>query len=206
MLDKTHLGCFLLLFCSAILPMVRGAGCGIREGDAEGSPGGRLGRTAARRAGIAPHAVRRIARENEVGFMTKILLVDDSKFLRLATERALARAGYEVSTAVDGEHALELAREKGPDLILLDMLMPKMSGQDVLKALKKDPVTAGIAVVVFTGLSQKNEVRLQQDGACAFLEKSELHLDKGSEIFLAALAEIVRKLKLEVPSALAAAK
>jgi two-component system cell cycle response regulator len=136
--------------------------------------------------------------------MTKILLVDDSKFLRLATERALTRAGYEVSTATDGVHALELAREKGPDLILLDMLLPKMTGHDVLKALKKDPATAGIAVVVFTGLSQKNAARLQEDGACGFLEKSELRLDKGCETFLAALAEIVRKLKLEVPRAVGA--
>jgi len=132
--------------------------------------------------------------------MTKILLVDDSKFLRLATERALARAGYDVCTAADGEHALQVAREKRPDLILLDMLLPKMTGPDVLKALKKDPVTASIAVVVLTGLSHKNAVRLQQDGAVAFLEKSDLALDKGSEVLLTALAEIVRRLKLEVPA------
>ena len=141
-----------------------------------------------------------------MGVMTKILLVDDSKFLRLATERALARAGYEVSTATDGEHALDLARAKSPDLILLDMLLPKMSGPDVLKALKTDPVTAGIAVVVFTGLSQKNAARLQQDGACAFMDKSELGLDKGCETFLTVLADIVRKLKLEVPRAVEAVK
>lgn len=132
--------------------------------------------------------------------MTKILLVDDSKFLRLATERALARAGYEVTTASDGEHALEVAREKKPDLILLDMLLPKMTGPDVLKALKKDPATASIAVVAFTALSHKNAVRLQQDGAFAFLEKSELGLDKSCEAFLVALGEIVRKLHLEVPT------
>jgi CheY-like chemotaxis protein len=138
--------------------------------------------------------------------MTKILLVDDSKFLRLATGRALARAGYEVSTANDGEQALELARDNGPDLILLDMLLPKMSGPDVLKALKKDPATAGIAVVVFTGLSQKNAERLQQDGAYAFLDKSELGLDKGCEAFLQALADIVGKLNLQVPHALGAMK
>jgi CheY-like chemotaxis protein len=131
--------------------------------------------------------------------MTKILLVDDSKFLRLATERALARAGYDVCTATDGERALEMAREKKPDVILLDMLLPKMTGPDVLKALKKDPATAGIAVVVFTGLSQKNAVRLQQDGACAFLDKAELELDKGSEALLVALVGIMRKLNLEVP-------
>jgi len=68
--------------------------------------------------------------------MTKILLVEDSKFLRLASERALTRAGYEVFGAMDGDEALLLAREKMPDLVLLDMLLPKMSGLDVLKALK----------------------------------------------------------------------
>lgn len=132
--------------------------------------------------------------------MTKILLVDDSKFLRLATERALARAGYEVSTAEDGERALHEARERKPDLILLDMLLPKIPGLEVLKALKKDPATAGIAVVVFTGMSQKNAERLRRDGACAFLEKSELGLEKGCELLLAAVAEIAKKLNLEVPA------
>jgi len=135
----------------------------------------------------------------DVARMTKILLVDDSKFLRRATERALARAGYDVSTAPDGSNALEIARGKKPDVILLDMLLPKMTGPDVLKALKKDPVTAGIAVVAFTGLSQKNAVRLEEDGACAFLDKAELGLDKGSEALLVALARIMRRLKLEVP-------
>ena len=131
--------------------------------------------------------------------MTKILLVDDSKFLRLATERALTRAGYEVSVAQDGENALEIARQRQPDVILLDMMLPKMSGPDVLKALKKDPATAGIAVVVFTGLSGKNAGRLEQDGAFAFMEKSTLGLDKGCEAFMIALAAIMKKLKLEVP-------
>ena len=131
--------------------------------------------------------------------MTKILLADDSKFLRLAIERALARAGYEVFSATDGLQALEMAREKKPDLILLDMLLPKMTGPDVLKALKKDPATKGIAVVVCTGLSQKNAVRLKHDGAFAFLEKSELGLDKGCESFLAAVTGIVKRLELEVP-------
>ena len=120
--------------------------------------------------------------------MTKILLVEDSKFLRMATERALSRAGYSVRTAIDGMEAIDLARKEKPDLILLDMLIPKMTGPDVLKKLKKDPATAGIAVVVFTGLSQKNAARLRQDGACAFLDKSELELDKGSETLLASLA------------------
>src|ERR1022692_2136650 len=98
--------------------------------------------------------------------MIRILLVEDSKFLRLATERALARAGYEVCSAADGDEALLLARQKLPDLILLDMLLPKMSGPDVLKALKQDAATKSIAVVVvMTGMSEKNAARLRQDGA-----------------------------------------
>ena len=64
--------------------------------------------------------------------MTKILLVDDSKFLRMATERALARAGYVVLTASDGRKAIELVKSGEPDVILLDMLLPGMSGPDVL--------------------------------------------------------------------------
>jgi CheY-like chemotaxis protein len=139
-----------------------------------------------------------------VASMTKILLVEDSKFLRMATERALARAGYEVSTAVDGPNALEAAQREKPNLILLDMLLPKMAGPEVLKTLKKDPATAEIAVVVFTGLSQKNAVRLQHDGAYAFLERSELALDKGCEKLLVAVAKIVRDLGLPVPDRLEA--
>lgn len=123
-----------------------------------------------------------------------ILLADDSKFLRLATERALVRAGYEVLTADDGEQALRIAREKTPHVILLDMLLPKITGLDVLKALKKDPFTAGIAVVAFTGLSNKNAERLQRDGVCAYLEKSELNLDHSCEKLLAALKCIVEDL------------
>lgn len=126
--------------------------------------------------------------------MTKILLVDDSKFLRLTAERALARAGYTVSSATDGEKALRMAREELPDLILMDILLPKISGRDVLLALKKDPATMAIPVVVMTGLSQKNAARLQGDGAIAFLEKSVLDLDKGSEKLLAAVQEILQKL------------
>ena len=135
----------------------------------------------------------------DVERMTKILLVDDSKFLRMATERALLHAGYEVATAGDGMQAFKLAQKEQPDLILLDMLLPGMTGLDVLKALKKDPLTQGIAVVAFTGLSQKNSERLKKDGAIAFLDKADLGLEKGSQNLLTALAEIVRNLGKEVP-------
>jgi CheY-like chemotaxis protein len=126
----------------------------------------------------------------------KILLVEDSKFLRLATGRALTRAGYEMSFAGDGDEALLMAAEK-PDLILLDMMLPKMSGLEVLKALKKEPATEAIPVVVLTGLSQTNAERLRGDGAFAFLTKTDLALDQGAEPLLAAL----RKVFAELPGA-----
>ena len=67
----------------------------------------------------------------------KILLVEDSKTIRLENESALQNAGYEVICAVDGESALQMAREQRPDLILLDMILPKMSGPEVSPAPEK---------------------------------------------------------------------
>ena len=131
--------------------------------------------------------------------MTKVLVVEDSKFLRMAVERALARAGYQVVTAGDGQCALEMAQREKPDLILLDMLLPKMTGPDVLRQLKKNPATTTIAVVVLTGLSHKNADRLQRDGACAFLDKCDLELEKGYDKLLSGLEGILRNLGLEVP-------
>lgn len=121
--------------------------------------------------------------------MKSILLVEDSKFLRLASERALMRAGYSVVSIDDGEQALRAAQEQIPDLILLDMLLPKLGGPEVLRALKKDPVTAKIPVVVLSSLSQNNEAKLKKDGAAAYFEKSKLHLDTNSQ----ALIEVVKE-------------
>lgn len=120
----------------------------------------------------------------------KVLLVEDSKFLRMANERALCRADYEVSSAADGEEALRMANEKLPDIILLDLMLPKLSGTDVLKALKASTATAHIPVIVLTSLSQKNEGRLLSEGAVAYFEKSTLELDKSSDRLAAAVAAV----------------
>ena len=124
----------------------------------------------------------------------KILLVEDSKFVRIATERALARAGYEIFSAGDGDEAVVLARQKQPDLILLDMLLPKRSGEEVLRLLKRDPETRSTPVVVMTGLSEKNAERLLQDGASGFLEKSALDLEHGADKLIEALSAIMKNL------------
>src|ERR1700724_889232 len=106
--------------------------------------------------------------------MQTVLVVEDSKLLRTNSERILKKAGYLVVTAIDGMEALTVARESRPDLILLDMMLPKLDGPSVLQALKADPATTQIPVVVVTGLSQKNEAKLLKAGAAAFLEKGSL--------------------------------
>ena len=121
---------------------------------------------------------------------SKVLLVEDSKFLRMATEHSLSKAGYLVSTAADGEEALQVAKEKLPDIILLDMMLPKISGPNVLKALKENHATMHIPVIVLTSLSQKNEEKLTSEGAAAHFEKSALALDQNSDL-LATTVETV---------------
>jgi CheY-like chemotaxis protein len=123
----------------------------------------------------------------------KVLLVEDSKFLRMSTERTLTAAGYEVMSAGDGEEALRAARQDAPELILLDIMLPKMTGPDVLKALKADPSTAAIPVMMLTSLSQKNAKALEKDGATSFFEKSDGMLGTDPQSLLAAIEKILKK-------------
>lgn len=109
----------------------------------------------------------------------KILLVEDSKTIRLENESALKNAGYEVICAEDGETALHMAQQQHPDLVLLDMILPKMSGPEVLKHLKSDPATAEIPVVVVSSLSEKNREKLMGEGAEEYLEKNSLMPSRG---------------------------
>jgi CheY-like chemotaxis protein len=102
----------------------------------------------------------------------------------MANEKALARAGYAVVTASDGEEALRIAGARIPDLILLDMLLPKLGGEEVLHSLRKNPVTASIPVIVMSSLPQKNEAKLMKAGATAYIEKSKMELDQNAESLL----------------------
>ena len=122
--------------------------------------------------------------------MQTILLVDDSRFLRVMNERTLTRAGYRVVTACDGEEALRLASESVPDLILLDMLLPKLSGPEVLRSLRTTPQTSRVPIVVLSSLPQTNEPQLKKDGATAYLDKSTLGLHEHSE----SLIQIVKRI------------
>jgi len=120
-----------------------------------------------------------------------ILLVEDSKFLRIATERLLSKAGYRVICARDGDEALVLAGSKIPDLIVLYMLLPKLSGPEVLRSLKENERTTHIPVVVLSSLSQNNGPKLVQEGADVFLEKASLLEEPGRllEAITAALSK-----------------
>jgi CheY-like chemotaxis protein len=126
---------------------------------------------------------------------SKVLLVEDSKFLRIANQRALSKAGFQVTTAADGAEALQVANAQLPDIILLDMLLPKISGPDVLKTLKRNPATMDIPVIVLTSLSQKNEEKLLQEGAEAYFEKSTLELGKNSDRLAATVEKVLNRIQ-----------
>lgn len=116
--------------------------------------------------------------------MKVILLVEDSKFLRLANERILAKAGYGVVTASDGEEALRAITNSVPDLILLDMLLPRLGGPELLRALRKNPDVADVPIIVLSSLSQANEVKLKAEGASAYIEKSKLILHEKADFIV----------------------
>jgi CheY-like chemotaxis protein len=124
----------------------------------------------------------------------KILLVEDSRTLRLSNEHALLKAGYEVLSAEDGESALQCARQHMPDLILLDLLLPRMGGLEVLTRLKHSRATASIPVVAITGLSEKNRHKLIDAGAEDYIHKDRILGEKG----LNRLPEILDKLILRI--------
>lgn len=130
-----------------------------------------------------------------------ILLVEDSRFLRVASERALLKAGYEVVCANDGEAALLTARERVPNLILLDMMLPKLDGLGVLRALKHDPQTTNIPVIVLTGLGKQNEWKLKKEGAAAYFTKSDSLLANNSDTLLHVVESILGKGETEKPAA-----
>lgn len=114
----------------------------------------------------------------------KVLIIEDSRFLRLSNERALQQAGYEVIAAADGEEGLRLALERRPDLVILDLMLPKLPGNEVLRALRQNSETAGMPVMVVTSLPKSNERKILEQGATSYFEKAGLLLDKGSELFV----------------------
>ena len=125
----------------------------------------------------------------------KILIVDDSRLLRISNERALMKAGHNVISAEDGETGLRLALEHRPDLVVLDMMLPKLSGPEVLRALRKSPATASIPVLVLSALPQCNENKLLNEGATAYFQKSRFAVEDGPRNFVDVVERLLVKVK-----------
>ena len=124
-----------------------------------------------------------------------ILVIEDSRFLQRVIDRLLRKAGYQAVVVSDGQEGLRQAQEQLPDLVLLDIMLPRLSGTAVLHALKTDPRTAKIPVVVLTALSRQNEAKLKEDGIHAFLEKAGLDLEKEPEVLTRVIESTLKQVK-----------
>jgi CheY-like chemotaxis protein len=109
----------------------------------------------------------------------RILLVEDDRFLRRACEISLRQRGFSVTTAADGEEALRKVRAEPPDLILLDLLMPKMTGTEVLKALRAEEATREIRVLILSNSSREQDVEeIKTLGVSGYFVKADLSLQE----------------------------
>ena len=102
----------------------------------------------------------------------KILLVDDDDMVRELVAATLKGGSYQLLQAADGGKGLELAREQRPDLVFLDVNMPVMDGVTVCEAIKKDPATNSISVIMLTALGQDvDKERARRAGANGYFTK-----------------------------------
>lgn len=103
----------------------------------------------------------------------KILFIEDEEALQRAMGDTLSKNGYEVINASDGEAGIRVAKNDSPDLILLDLVLPKKSGFEVLQTLKADEATKKIPVIVLTNLEGSEDVeRALSSGATTYLVKA----------------------------------
>ena len=117
--------------------------------------------------------------------MKKILFIEDEPVLQKTFERALRAEGYDMISALDGESGLKLAQTQNPDLILLDIVLPKLNGFDVLKRLKRDPKTKEIPVIILTNLERMSDIDIALElGATTYLVKVNYSLE-----------EVIKKIK-----------
>lgn len=122
-----------------------------------------------------------------------VLLIEDSRFARTANQRALIRSGFQVIATEDGQGAVELARKNRPDVILLDLMLPNVTGVEVLRGLKADSQTRSIPVIVVSSLSQKNKTALLRDGAADMLEKTDALLRNDSAELIEAVRRVLKE-------------
>ena len=104
--------------------------------------------------------------------MAKILLIDDDQVLLKLYSTRLTADKHQVQTASDGQLGLELVSKQIPDIILLDLLMPKLNGFKFIEAIKNNPQTKNIPIIVFSSVAKHEQVdRLSQLGITTFLNK-----------------------------------
>ena len=122
--------------------------------------------------------------------MKTILFIEDESVLQKTFGEVLKQEGYEVISALDGQIGLRLAKEKNPDLILLDLILPKVHGFDVLKKLKEDKETQEIPVIVLTNLEGIGDVdKALELGATTYLVKAQYTLEEVVEKIKKALGK-----------------
>lgn len=108
----------------------------------------------------------------------KLLLVEDDPFLSSLLKARLAKEGFEVSYAADGEEALEMVRKEKPDLVLLDLILPKKSGFEVLEIMRDDPRLIKLPVMIVSNLGQESDIaRGKELGAVAYFIKAKTSID-----------------------------
>ncbi len=111
--------------------------------------------------------------------MKTILFIEDESALQKTIGEVLKQEGYELISALNGEIGLRLAKEKKPDLILLDLVLPKMNGFDVLKKLKENSDTKNIPVIVLTNLEAMDDIdKAIELGATTYLVKAQYTLEE----------------------------
>lgn len=104
--------------------------------------------------------------------MTKILIAEDERDIRDLITFTLQFAGYEVVAASNGEEALSMARQETPDLILMDVRMPRMTGYEACAAMKSDPKLKDVPVIFLSAKGQDSEIQVGlQAGAAEYLLK-----------------------------------
>lgn len=110
--------------------------------------------------------------------MKRILFIEDEQSLQKILGNRLEQEGFEVSSALDGEIGLKLAKEKNPELILLDLVLPKKDGFQVLAELKADSKTKNIPVIVLTNLESGTDIqKILELGATTYLVKANYKLE-----------------------------
>ena len=111
--------------------------------------------------------------------MKKILFIEDETTLQKAIGRYLEQEGYQIKNALDGDIGLKIAKKEKPDLILLDIILPKKNGFEVLKELKEDETTKDIPVIILTNLEGNNDVEKALSlGANTYLVKANYRLEE----------------------------